>query len=178
MEAEAVKAGIHAGNTKAFEQIVDYYQLPIIRYLLRLTGDYNTAQDLAQETFINAYKNIHKTDSDLKLKSWLYRIATNNAMQYHRRKKILSFISFESMGKTEFPDSNNRYESTIENIKIQETLRKIPAGQRTCLILHYVEGFKYREIAETLQISEKAVQKRVSRGKQLFSRLYREGETQ
>jgi len=55
-------------------------------------------------------------------------------------------------------------------------LLKIPEEQRTCLVLHFVEGFKYREIAETLGCSEEAVRKRVARGKKLFIGLYnREG---
>jgi RNA polymerase sigma-70 factor (ECF subfamily) len=63
----------------------------------------------------------------------------------------------------------------IEEMSIQEVLRKIPPEQRVCLVLHYVEGFKYREIADTLGISEEAVQKRVSRGKHLFRQLYEGG---
>jgi len=175
LEAVAVIANVRAGSADAFDEIVEHYQFPIIRYLYRLTGDYMTACDLAQDTFFQAYKSILKSDSELHLKAWLYRIATNNARQYHRRRNILSFIHIENMRKAEISGDGNQPEETVEEMAIQDVLRKIPSEQRTCLVLHYVEGFKYREIAETLGITEEAVQKRVSRGKQLFRRLYEGG---
>ncbi len=178
MEAVALVATIRAGDVDAFAEIVEYYQVPIIRYLYRLTGDYETAQDLAQETFIQAYKGILKTNSELRLKAWLYRIATNNAWQYHRRRRLLSFIPLDGFRKSGTPNVENQSDGTVEEMAIQETLRKVPAQQRACLVLHFVEGFKYREIAETLGISEDAVRKRVSRGKQIFRRLYNGGEIQ
>jgi RNA polymerase sigma-70 factor (ECF subfamily) len=176
LEAVSLIAMIRAGSVDAFAGIVEHYQVPIIRYLYRLTGDYETAQDLAQETFIQAYNGILKTNSELRLKAWLYRIATNNAWQYHRRRKLLSFIPFDDLRKSGAPNVGSQSDRKSEEMAIQETLRKVPPEQRACLVLHYVEGFKYREIAETLGISEDAVRKRVSRGKQVFQRLYSGGE--
>ena len=175
MEAVSIIAMMRAGSVDAFAEIVEHYQVPIIRYLYRLTGDYETAQDLAQETFIQAYNGILKTNSELRLKAWLYRIATNNAWQYHRRRRLLSFIPFDGLQKSSAPKVENQSDSTGEEMAIQETLRKVPAEQRACLVLHFVEGFKYREIAETLGISEDAVRKRISRGKKIFRRLYKGG---
>ena len=176
LEAVAVIASIRAGSSDAFAEIVEHYQTPIFRYLYRLTGDRETAKDLAQDTFVQAYRSILKTDSELRLKPWLYRIASNNALQYHRRRKILSFIPFDDLLKSESPDNTKHPEITDEEIAIQETLGKIPSTQRACLLLHYVEGFKYKEIAETMGISEDAVRKRVARGKQIFRRIYNGGE--
>jgi RNA polymerase sigma-70 factor (ECF subfamily) len=176
LEAVSIIAMIRAGSVDAFAQIIEHYQVPIIRYLYRLTGDYETAQDLAQETFIQAYKGILKTNSELRLKAWLYRIATNNARQYHRRRKLLSFIPFDEFRKSGTPNVDNQSERTVEEMTIQEALCKVPSEQRACLVLHYVEGFKYREIAETLGISEDAVRKRVQKGKQIFQRIYSGGE--
>jgi RNA polymerase sigma-70 factor (ECF subfamily) len=176
LEAISVIAMIRAGSVDAFAEIVEHYQVPIVRYLYRLTGDQETAQDLAQETFIQAYKGILKTKSELRLKAWLYRIATNNAWQYHRRRKLLSFVSFDEFRKPGTPNVDDQSEKMVEEMAIQEALCKVPPEQRVCLVLHFVEGFKYREIAETLGISEDAVRKRVSKGKQIFQRLYSGGE--
>ena len=87
MDEVSAIALVRAGNTDAFADIIDHYQAPIQRYLYRLTGDSEMARDLAQDTFVQAYKNILRTDSELSLKAWLYRIAANNAFQHHRRKK-------------------------------------------------------------------------------------------
>jgi RNA polymerase sigma-70 factor (ECF subfamily) len=175
LEEARVIALVRTGEADAFAEIIEHYQASIIRYLFRLTGDYEMAKDLAQDTFIQAYKGILKTNGELSFKAWLYRIATNNALQHRRRKKLLSFIPFTTK-EHDIPDSGNHADFTGETLAINETLLKIPEGQRTCLVLHFVEGFRYREIAETLGCSEEAVRKRVARGKKLFIDLYdREG---
>jgi len=175
LEEARVIALIRAGEADAFAEIIGHYQASIIRYLYRLTGDYEMAKDLAQDTFIQAYKGILKTDAELSFKAWLYRIATNNAWQHRRRKKLLSFIPFTAKEEN-ITSSENQADCPAERIAINEALLKIPEEQRTCLVLHFVEGFKYREIAETLECSEEAVRKRVARGKKLFIGLYnREG---
>ncbi len=174
MEEAAVIALVKAGNADAFADIIKHYQLPIQRYLYRLTGDYELAQDLMQDTFIQAYKGILKTDSVLSFRAWLYRIATNNVYKQHRKR--LLFLPFSSLQKDVELPAGNSVAETDESLAIQEVLAHLPKEQRTCLVLHLVEGFKYREIAETLGISEDAVRMRVSRGKEAFQKLYRGGE--
>ncbi len=173
MEDVKVIALVRNGETDAFSEIVEHYQNPIGRYLYQMTGDYELAKDLMQDTFIKAYQNILKTDADLTFKAWLYKIATNTALQYHRRRKRISFIPL-------LDDSTDLYGSMTDNsgdhfeekLAIAEVLLKIPQERRVCMILHYVEGFKYREIASVLDISEEAVRKRVARGSKEFRKLY------
>lgn len=165
---------VRAGDTDAFTGIVERYQGPIIRYLDRLTGEYEVALDLAQDTFVRAYQGILKTDTSLSLQAWLYKIATNLARQHHRRKKILTFIPFAHV---EEPESSLSADDRAEgNMAINEALLKVPEKQRACLVLHFVEGLKYREIAEALGISEDAVRKRVVRGCEQFRQAYRQQE--
>jgi RNA polymerase sigma-70 factor (ECF subfamily) len=68
--------------------------------------------------------------------------------------------------------AETRNASQVETAAIEEALRHVPHEQRVCLVLHFVEGFKYREIAETLDISEDAVRKRVARGRRVFINHY------
>ena len=164
---------VRAGNTDAFTGIVERYHGPIIRYLHRLTGEYEVALDLAQDTFVRAYQGILKTDTELYLQAWLYKIATNLARQHYRRKKILSFVPFAHVEEPKALSADNCSE---ENMAISEALQKVPEVQRACLVLRFVEGLKYGEIAETLGISEDAVRKRVVRGCEQFRRAYREQE--
>jgi RNA polymerase sigma-70 factor (ECF subfamily) len=169
-EAAAV-ALVRDGNAEAFSDIVEHYHAPIHRYLYRLTGDYDLTQDLVQDTFIRAYENMVKTKSELSLRGWLYKIAENNARQYYRRKKLISFIYFSSADADDIP-GGNRIEETTRSIAIKEAMLKVPYKNRVCMVLHFFEGFKYREIAETLGISREAVRKRVTRGSLEFRRHY------
>ena len=178
MDEASIVALVRAGEKDAFAEIVAHYQAPIIRYLYRMTGDYAMAQDLAQDTFVQAYKGILKSHSELSLKAWLYRIATNNALQVFRRKRIMSFVPFSRAAKTDLLklDTKDSPDDIGENMVIKETLLKIPQEQRICILLHFVEGFKYREIAEIMKISDDAVRMRVARGSREFRRLYSQEE--
>jgi RNA polymerase sigma-70 factor, ECF subfamily len=169
-EAAAV-ALVRDGNAEAFSDIVEHYHVPIHRYLYRLTGDYDLTQDLVQDTFIRAYENLIKTNSELSLRAWLYKIAENNARQHYRRKKLVSFIHFSSTDSDHIT-AGNRADETNRSLAIKEALLKVPYKNRVCIVLHFIEGFKYREIAETLGISKEAVRKRVTRGSLEFRRHY------
>jgi RNA polymerase sigma-70 factor (ECF subfamily) len=163
---------IREGNTEAYGQVIERYQLPIGKYLYRLTGEYETAKDLTQDTFIQAYQSLRKNKDEIQLKAWLYGIATNKALQYRRRKKIINFIPFDDAQKTDPPDGKNQPDEIVEKIMVEAAMLKVPEEQRVCMMLHFVEGFKYREIAQTLGISEDAVRMRVARGSQEFRKQY------
>jgi RNA polymerase sigma-70 factor, ECF subfamily len=105
-----------------------------------------------------------KLHSGLAFKTWLYRIATNNAYQYLRRKKLYSFLLFNNTQRPAIPTGDIDADAALENIALKEALPLVPQNQRVCLVLHYVEGFQYGEIAVTAGISEDAVRKRVARG--------------
>ncbi len=159
---------VRSGTADAFEAVVDRYQAPIFRYLYRLTGQYELSRDLAQDTFVQAYEGILKTREELNLKAWLYRIATNNAYKHFRRAKTVSFLRLDDR---EVPAGGGEADIS-EQAAVHEAMMAVPVEMRTCLVLHLVDGFKYREIAATLGISEDAVRMRVARGKQAFRRCY------
>ena len=164
------------GDTDAFGEIVRHYKDPILRYLYRLTGDMERAQDLTQDTFIKAYQNIGGIRSQLSFRAWLYRIATRTAHSYWRRNRLRVLTGFDGVKSPEIQTAEDPARKVEEKTAVRRALLEVPSKQRECLVLHYVEGFKYREIAETLGISEDAVRKRVSRGKEIFRRLYNGGE--
>ena len=176
-DAQAI-ALVRTGKTDAFATIGDTYSTRIVRYLYRLTGDRDEAEDLAQDTFLQAYQSILKTTSELSLSAWLYRIATNNANRRWRRRKLISFIPLPGAEKADpysFESSPNR---VIERIVIEDALLEVPRGHRACMVLHYVEGLKYREIATIVGISEDAVQKRIAHGNEKFREVFnRESES-
>ncbi len=178
MDESSVMTNLRAGKPDAFNDIVDHYQVQIMRYLYRLTGELELAKDLTQDTFVQAFESIQKTDpsSPLQLKPWLFRIATNKAMQHYRRKKIIPFIQFPHNRDINISNNRDPSEGIIKRLAVEDALCHVPVQQRTCLVLHFVEGFKYREIAQTLGISEDAVRMRVTRGQQAFRNFYSGGE--
>jgi len=172
LDDSQVIARVREGQTDAFEHIVDRYQLPIVRYLARLTGNNETARDLAQDTFLQAYKSILKTSSELSLKAWLYKIATNNARQFHRRRRLVTFVPLEGRAIADTGADHSPSERTVERMTIEQALLKVDHERRECMVLHYVEGLKYREIGEIVGASEDAIRIRVARGNDEFRNAY------
>lgn len=168
-EPEAVSR-MRAGDIEAFAAMVREFQVPIVRYLFRLTGDEELSRDLAQDTFIQAYSGLARTRPNLSLKAWLYRIATNNAMRYFRRRAIVNFEPLEESGAP--AASTDTAQDTADREAVHQALLSVPEKLRVCVVLHFVDGFKHREIADMLGISEDAARMRVTRGSEEFRRQY------
>ncbi len=165
-------AGVKAGDENAFSAVVERYQAPIGRYLLRLVGDPDLAQDLCQETFYRAYRAIFKTDDDLALKPWLYRIASNLAYSALRRRQRAP-VSLEQLhnGNRPYRSPYLERQAALRDL-VQRTLAQLSPEQTLPLVLSAVEGFSYQEIADILDLSQEAARKRIYRAKKAFRAVY------
>ncbi|HJZ46242.1 MAG TPA: RNA polymerase sigma factor [Roseiflexaceae bacterium] len=169
-EADALLvARIRAGDEQAFESLMARYQAPLFRYLRGLVNDPEQAQDLLQETFLRAYRSIGTLDDPGLLRSWLYRIAHNQAYSALRRRRLISWLplTFGQHLSTPAPDRG-----AVELAHVEEALRRVPIQQRAPLLLHLVAGFSYAEVAALLQVSEGTVRMRISRGRAAFRAAY------
>jgi RNA polymerase sigma-70 factor (ECF subfamily) len=165
-------AGVKAGDENAFTAVVERYQVAIGRYLLRLVNDPALAEDLCQETFFRAYRAIFKTDDDLALKPWLYRIATNAAYSALRRRRPLS-TSLERLARHKQPHKPAYLErQSIQRDLVQRTLARLSPEHALPLLLNAVEGFAYHEIADIMGLSAEATRKRIYRAKKQFRAVY------
>jgi len=162
-------ARIRAGDDDAFEALIVRYQAPLFRYLRGLVGDYEQAQDLLQETFLRAFRSIASLDDPGLLRSWLYRIAHNQAISALRRRRLISWLplTFSLNLSSPAPDR-----SAIEAARVEAALAHVPLAQRAPLLLHLVGGFSYAEVAALLQLSESSVRMRISRGRAAFRAAY------
>ena len=162
-------ARIRAGDELAFELLMARYQAPLFRYLHGLVRDQEQARDLLQETFLRAYRAIGALDDPGLLRSWLYRIAHNQAYSALRRRRLISWLplAFGQHISTPAPD-----QGSIESARVEAALARIPVQQRAPLLLHLVAGFSYAEVAALLQVSEGTVRMRISRGRAAFRVAY------
>jgi RNA polymerase sigma-70 factor (ECF subfamily) len=156
----------------AFELIVQQYQTRIARYILRLVHDPELALDLTQDTFVSAFRSIHNLRSDLALSAWLYRIATNIAVQARRRNarihwESLTGVENSSIASTAAPDG-----LVIDRESVTMALAQMPRERVACLLLHAKEGFSYEEVAVIVGSTPEAVRKRISRAKEQFREIY------
>ncbi len=170
LEPSCTCSRVRAPDADAFAGLVGQFQSAIVNYLYRLTGDKELARDLAQDTFLQAYEGLATTVLTVSFKSWLYRIATNNALQCLRRQARISFVPLDD-GRS--PRLGMDLDQNTEAAAVHEALLKVTEKRRVCMVLHFVDGFKHREIARMLGISEDAVRMRVARGCAEFRQLYR-----
>lgn len=171
---------LRRGETAAFERVVAEHTGDVYALLYRLTTDPEEARDLTQETFLRAFQSIGRFRGDANLKTWIYRIAVNQARNrwrwWRRRRRDVTVSLDATNDRTEQPLSANlRNEDAID--PEQETLAREREGHlrgallelkrpfREAVILRDVEGFSYEEIADTLQISIGTVKSRLSRGR-------------
>lgn len=163
-------ARIRAGDEDAFELVVVRYQAPLFRYVRGLVGDRELASDLVQETFLRAYRAIDRLADPGLLRSWLYRIAHNQAYSALRRRRLISWLPL--LGQhAPAPDRD-----ALEAARVEAALAQVPMQQRAPLLLHLVAGFSYAEVADLLGISEGSVRMRISRGRAAFRAAYGERE--
>lgn len=146
------------GNNEAFSEIVSKYLKSVYNFIYSLTRDFSSLDDLTQETFIKAWKNIKKFDKDRSFKTWIFTIAKNTAFDYFKKKKTIPFSNFideEGNNKLEnISDNNILPDEILERKNIAEImegkLKEIPEKYRIILTLHYKEDFSLSEIAEIL----------------------------
>lgn len=156
------------GDAAAFAEIFERYQHRIVNYIYGLVHDRELANDLAQESFLKAYRALPRMGSDLRLAPWLYRIAGNTAFSALRRRKLIRWLPLLNDGIMT-PDIDGE---VAEAEAVHRALAKLPAKYAAPLLLHSHEGLSCNEIAEILGISSGAVKTRLFRAREAFRAAY------
>lgn len=165
------------GDQRAFTQLFEYYNGPIYIYLAHLVGNDEAGRDLAQETFIRAWRGLPKLQGKVNFRPWLYRIATNVARSYLQRERLirwLPWVDYEKEATQQIVSAAGLEEQASEQECIKQVLAMLSLQHRTCLLLQDASGFAQREIATILGISEKSVSAYVSRGRDQFRLAYQQ----
>jgi len=156
------------GNANAYSILVQQYQKPIFNLMYRVTGSYEDAKDLAQETFIKAYEKLDHFRMGAKFFPWLYTIGYNHARNFVQRGKPFQQSSdedFEKHSGLDYPSQQEeRVVAQIDFLRIYQALDQLPVDYREAVILHYHEGLSMEDIATALQLSVSGAKMRVHRG--------------
>jgi len=152
---------LHADDARAFRALYDSYYEPLYRFLWRKTRDRETALDLIQELFTRIWHKRRTLAADKPLRPLLYRIANNLAIDHLRRKTVRQATVPEAVAEA-IADTSALLEDRELPDEFERALQQLPEGQRQVFTLSRFEGLKYAEIAALLEISVKAVEKRMS----------------
>jgi len=161
------------GNPAAFESLVRAHQRMIHSLTFRMTGSLADAEDLAQETFIQAYRQLSSYQGTAKFSTWLYRIGVNVCLNWRKRETRRNQIHAHWVESTAAPqsDTNSRADADELSQRIQTALMKLPPKQRAAIILTVYDGHNHAEAARILGCSETTVSWRVFAARQKLKRL-------
>jgi RNA polymerase sigma-70 factor, ECF subfamily len=157
------------GDSEAFELVVRQHQRMIHSLCYRMTGSLADAEDLAQETFIQAYKHLDGFRAESRLSAWLYRIAVNQCLNWQKRKQRQAQLH-EEWSRQELEPSG---EDAGRAQQVQEALLKLPPKQRAAVVLTTYDGLTHAEAAAALGCSETTVSWRLFAARSKLKRLLR-----
>src|SRR5690606_28638810 len=175
---------VQQGDKEAFNLLIVKYQRKIMRLLSRLIRDPVEIEDVAQETFIKAYRALPNFRGDSAFYTWLYRIAVNTAKNHlvaDRRRPTSSFTyeneDGETFDETENLSDINTPEAAFASREIVETVNQaieaLPEELRTAIILREIEGLSYEEIAQSMGCPIGTVRSRIFRAREAISHRLR-----
>ena len=167
------------GDERAFAELMKQYKKPVYHTILKMVKNTDDAEDLTLEAFTKAFKNIEKFKQDYTFSTWLFRIATNNTIDFIRKKKLNTFSlnraytnsDGESVTMDVKDNSLNPQEEAIKGQKIELVrifVTKLPPKYQRLVKMRYFDEFSYDEIAKTLEIPLGTVKAQLHRAKELL----------
>jgi len=171
MDERELIVQVQKGDEMAFKEIVGIYKDRIVNFLCQLTGDYQKAVELSQETFMRVYFKANKYKPIAPLSSWIYAIASNLAkteMKKTRRVPLVSIEEVQNILPIESQGSNPPDRSLVR--KVRKALDSLPPRYKIPVILKDIEGFSQEEIAQILKKPLGTIKARISRGREYLKK--------
>ena len=159
---------VKAGDQSAFDYLVQKYRRPLVSFMYRMARNAAVAEDLAQEVFLRVYRSRESYEASAKFTTWLYRIATNLAVNHardtrHERPEVTVSLDEpdDDTGTTfELPDANLTAEQAMVRrerlLAIRSKVEALPEQQRLAVVMHKYQQMDYKQIADVLKKSESA----------------------
>jgi RNA polymerase sigma-70 factor (ECF subfamily) len=174
-----------AGNDAAFTCLVTKYKDALTNYLNCMIGDYDVAVDLSQETFLRVYRNIGRYSNIYQFSTWLYRIATNLAIDEMRFRKRRGRVFYRNVWGVRQGTDDEMPELQISDVRrgprdevlrkesgqvLEDAIRSLPEKYRTAFIMKEIQELPYESIARILECSAGTIKSRIHRARELLQR--------
>ena len=167
---------------EAFKEIYDRASGYVYTIAYRVVGAREEAQEVTQDVFLSIHRNLKKFQFRAAFKTWIYRITTNIAINAYRKrsKERARNVAFDETIDPEHHagTGEEKFERDHNEALVQSIMEILPADQRMCLALKEIEGMKYEEIAEVLNIKLNTVRTRIKRAREKLISHYRKGSGQ
>lgn len=158
-------------NSRKHQKLLyDNFATPMYSLVFRMLNDRELANDALQDAFINIFQSMNELRNPNQLPGWIRTIVVRSAIQKIRERSKISFDDTSEITETVLPDDN------FTAIQLDEAIRSLPKGNRLVFMLVEVEGYKHREVAEMLNISEGTSKSQLNYAKKLLRQILKEYE--
>jgi len=165
------------GDLEAFKAIYDYYSGFVYNISIGMTRKKEDAEEIAQDVFLKVYRSLKSFEFNASLKTWIYRITVNTAINYCKKKtrEINMVFPYEDIEMLPVAEDRGKNEINDEYNKalVRSFLDMLNPDQRACIILRNIEGLSYQEIAKTLNVNINTVRTRLKRARERIMNIYR-----
>lgn len=172
-----------SGNSRAFDVLVERYQVRLLNFVYRIVGDRERSEDLVQEAFIRVHRHLNRFDRTKKFSTWIYTIASNLAKNELRNRARSPLVLFTSLAPQwddderplEFEDVDAQPDEAFRRRHLREAVEqsvaRLPAHHRDVFVLRELEGRSYEEIAEITRCNLGTVKSRLNRARNAFAEI-------
>ncbi len=172
-----------AGDARAFEMIVERYQVRLLNFVYRMIGDRERAEDLVQEAFLRVYRHLDRFDRSRRFSTWIYTIASNLAKNELRNRGRSPLVTFERQARPETGEAppleieargtrpDDMFEQRRLKTLVDSTVSRLALHHREVFVLRELEGKSYEEIADIMHCNLGTVKSRLNRARQSFAEL-------
>ena len=154
------------GDLDAFGSLIERYERQIFRAVYNMVGNFEDAQEIAQQVFMKAFEHLAGYDRERKFFSWLYRIAINESINFMKARK-----KFESLGEVVAEPHSEPFETIDRTRAVQQAVLSLKPEYRAVIVLYHYSGCSYQDAAEVLDLPEKTVKSRLFTARQLLKQM-------
>ena len=147
-------ARCRAGDVEAFETLYREHAARLYTLACRMAGSREDGEDLLQEIFLQAYRKLGSFKGDSSIGTWLYRLALNHCLDYVRSRRAKMNKLTETLDADTSFEPTARRDTPIARMDLERAVERLPEGCREAFVLHDVEGFDHKEVADLLGIAE------------------------
>lgn len=165
---------VQAGDKEKFGILMERYEQKLLRYGKKFLLEKDNIEDVIQEVFIKTYQSIQSYDANQPFSPWIYRIAHNTFINYvkKRQRGPLYLFDFDTLIAHPVAEPDRTSEEKEMKVVVEKGLTQLSPAYREIMVLYYLEGLGYKEIAEILQIPIGTVGIRLKRAKEALKKVY------
>lgn len=176
---EALAGRVLDGDSGAFDELINRYKNSVFAIIYRMIGNYQDAEDISQDVFINVYRKLYQFDAGKKFGPWIHRIAVNTCISHLRKRSKVVSLAFDETYMQQYEEENASWvmnpQAEIEKAELKrqmdQAISELPEAYKVLIVLRYQMEYNNQEIADILGISKENVEVKTHRARKALRKI-------